>query len=100
MEYDDFHEEVNSFASNSDGSVLANSSSIPEQFKQEELSDPIRDLNLFKQAAEILAYRLKDKNCLRTRASITFYHTREKELLPNLEKKKNLFTVKTSKGFY
>ena len=56
--------------------------SIPEQFKQEELSDLIRGLNLSNQAAEILESHLKDKNCLRTEASMTFYSTREKELLP------------------
>ena len=42
----------------------------------------LRDLNLFKEAAEVLASRAKNKNCLKTGASVTFYHTREKELLP------------------
>ena len=65
MEYDDFHEEVESSASDIGESVLESSSSILEQFKQEELSDLTRDLNLSKEAAEILASRLKNKNCLR-----------------------------------
>ena len=47
---------------------------------QEELSDFIRDLDLSKEAAEILASRLKDENCLRTEASITFYRTRKKRI--------------------
>ena len=69
MEYDEFNEEVENSASDSGGSVFKSSSSIPEQLKQEELSDLIRDLNLSKEAAEILASRLKDKNCLRIGAS-------------------------------
>ena len=63
------------------------SSSIPDQCNQEELNDLIRNLNLSIEAAEILAFRLKDRNCLRTGASITFYCTREKELLPHFSKK-------------
>ena len=71
MECDEFHEEVESSASDSSGSVFESSSSIPEQFKQEELSDLNRDLNLSEEVAKILASRLK--NFLRTGASITFY---------------------------
>ena len=70
MECDKFREENESSASDSGGSVFESSSSILAQFKQEELSDLIRDLKLSKEIAEILASRLKDKNCLRTRASI------------------------------
>ena len=55
MEYDEFHKEVKSYASDSDGSVFKSSSSIPEQFKQEELSNLVMDLNLSKEGAEILA---------------------------------------------
>ena len=54
---------------------------VVQQFKQE-LSNAFRDLNLFKEAAEVLASRPKYKNCLKTGASVTFYHTREKKLLP------------------
>ena len=80
MDYE-FHEEVegSATASDSGGSVFESSSSIPDQFMQE-----LSDLNLSK-AAEILASRLKNKSCLRTGASITFYHTRQKELLSLLE---------------
>ena len=84
MEYDEFHKEVESSASDSGGSVFESSSSIPEQIKQEELSDLIRDLDLFKEAAEILISRLKDKNCLRTGASILPY--KRKILLPYFSK--------------
>ena len=39
------------------------SSSSPKLFTQGELSDLIRDLNLSKQASELLASRLKEKTC-------------------------------------
>ena len=75
----EFHEEIGSSASDSGGSVFESSPSIPDQFKLEELSDLIRDLNLSEEAAEILASRFKEKNCLRIGASITFNRTREKK---------------------
>ena len=73
MEYDKFHEGVESSTSDSGGSVFESSSSIPEHVKQEELSDLIRDLNLSIKAAEILVSRLQNKNCLRTGALILPY---------------------------
>lgn len=39
-------------------------SSLPEMFSQSELNDLIRDLNLSKKSSEILASKLKEKNCL------------------------------------
>jgi len=36
----------------------------PQRFTQEELNDLVRDLNLSKAASELLASRLKEKNCL------------------------------------
>ena len=76
MEYDEFHEEVESSASGSGGNMFQSSSAI-EPFRQEDLGDFIRDLNLSKEAEEILAYQLKNTNCLGTTASIAFYSTRE-----------------------
>ena len=74
MVYDAFYKEVESSASDGSRSVFErSSSSIPEQFKKEELSDLIRDLNLSKEGAEVLASRFKDKICLRTGASILLY---------------------------
>ena len=70
--------------------MFESSSSISEHFKQKELSSAIRGLNLAKEAAEILTSQLKDKYCLRTGASITFCHTKEKELLPHFSKKEKL----------
>ena len=54
----------------------------------------MRDPNLSKETVEILASRLKDKNCLRTGASTTFYRTREKELLPYFSKEEELVYYK------
>lgn len=38
-------------------------SNEPKRFSQNELDDLVRDLNLSKQASELLASRLKEKNC-------------------------------------
>ena len=60
MDYNEFHEEVESSASNSSGSVFQSSSVLPELFKKKELSVLIRDLNLSKKVAKILSSRSKD----------------------------------------
>ena len=73
---------------------------IPEQFNQEELSDLMRDLNLSKNASEILASRLKDKNRLSAGKKLTFYSTREKELLPYFCPEDGLYTAKMLKAFF
>ena len=62
------------------------------------MSDLVRDLNLSKEAAEILASRLKDKNCLRTGGSITFYQTREKKLLLYFSEQDELVYCKDIEG--
>ena len=56
--------------------------SSPKQFTQQELNDLIRDLNLSKQGSELLASRLKKKNCLQPDAKITFDRNRETGILP------------------
>jgi len=82
MKYDEFHEEVESSASDSSGSLFLSSLEIPEPFKQE-LTYLFRDLNLSTEAAEILASRLKDKNALNQSSNnIVLYCTREKHLVP------------------
>jgi hypothetical protein len=55
--------------SDSDFQTTSNS----ECFDQNELSDPIRDLNLSKDSSELLASRLKEKNVLQPGMKITFY---------------------------
>nr|CAI5820804.1 unnamed protein product [Callosobruchus analis] len=65
-------------------------SSVPQRFNQNELNDLTRDLNLSKKAAEVLASRLKEKNLLEQGTKITFYRTREKDLLPFFSQEDNL----------
>ena len=58
-------------------------SSTPVLFDQKNVSDLIRDLSLPKESSEVLASRLKDRNLLEHGAKITFYRTREKEIVPH-----------------
>ena len=53
----------------------------PQLFWQEELNDLVRDLDLSKQSAELLASRLDEKNLLAHDANVTYYRTREEEFL-------------------
>ena len=48
-------------------------SSEPNRFNQDDLSDLIRDLNLSKQAAELLASLLKERNFLKPKTEVTFF---------------------------
>jgi len=50
---------------NSSFSKYEENTSTPQQFTQAELNDLVRDLNLSKQAFELLASRLKERNCLK-----------------------------------
>jgi hypothetical protein len=61
-----------------------------ERFDQNELSDMIRDLNTSKDSSELLASRLKEKDVLQPGTKITFYQSREKDLLPFFTKENNL----------
>ena len=49
-------------------------------YSQSELNYLIRDLNLPKQSAEVLASRLQDKHLLKAGTSISFYRNREEKL--------------------
>lgn len=73
-----------------DDSGFETISSIPQCFNQDELNDLTRDLNLSKEASELLASRLKEKNLLEPGTKITFYCTREKDLLPFFSEEQNL----------
>jgi len=59
-------------------------------FSQEELNDLVRDLNLSKSSAELLAFRLKEKNILSDSARITFYCNRHQEFLCFYSEEKDL----------
>ena len=95
MKYDEFLDEVQSSASDSGGSLFESSSSIPEQIKQEELSDLIRDLHLSKEAAKNLAPDSKTKTVLES--ELQFYRTREKGLFPYFSEEE-LFYCKDIEG--
>jgi len=60
------------------------------QLSQEELNDLIQDHSLSKRDSEILASRLREKNCLQPEVKIKFYPTREVELLPYFSQDKDL----------
>jgi len=49
----------------------------PNVFTQEELNDLVRDAGLSKEISELLASRLKEKNCLAPGTLITFYRDRD-----------------------
>ena len=81
-EYDQFQEEVESSAGDSGRSGFESSLAIPEPLRHEEPSDYIRDLNLAKQ--QNLVISTQRQKLLGTKSSITFYRSREKELLSYL----------------
>ena len=62
----------------------------PKPFSQKELNDLVRDLNLSKSSAELLASRLKDKNILSDGVRITFYRNRHQEYLSFFSTEKDL----------
>ena len=57
-------------------------SSEPKHFNQDDLSDLIRDLNLPKESAELLASGLKERNFLQAKTNVTFYGNRKANFLP------------------
>ena len=57
-------------------------SSQPKQFDQGELNDLVRDLNLSKKSAELLASRLSEKNLLQKGTKVSFYRNRDSEFVP------------------
>lgn len=67
-------------------------------FNQSELNDLVRDLNLSKNSAEILASRLKEKNLLSPGTLVSFYRQREKALLPFFSEDKNLVFCNNIQG--
>ena len=57
------------------------STTRPHCFNQVKLNDLVRDLNLSKEASELLALRLNEKNLLQHGTKVTFYCSRGKALL-------------------
>ena len=54
----------------------------PKLFSQEEINDLVTDLNLPKDAAELLRSRLKSRNLLLPGASFSWFRHREKDFVP------------------
>ena len=63
---------------------------VLQQFNQSELNDLVRDLDLSKQAAEILASRLNEKHVLHSSAKVSFYRKRDEVFLPYFKEEKQL----------
>ena len=53
----------------------------PNRVNQDNLSDLIRNLNLSKESAELLASRRKERNSLQAKTNVTFYRNRDAEFL-------------------
>ena len=66
------------------------SDDTPHPFSQNELNDLVRDLNLSKSSAELLASRLKKENLLSNGTRITFYRNRHQEFLHFFFEEKDL----------
>ena len=66
------------------------SDDTPHPFSQNELNDLVRDLNLSKSSAELLASRLKEKSLLSHGTRITFYRNSHQEFLHFFFEEKNL----------
>lgn len=67
--------------SSEDSSSDTQCSSTPQQFKQSELNDLVRDLGLSKQSAELLASRLNEKHLLDRSAKVSYFRQRDKMFL-------------------
>ena len=76
-----------------DISSNAKQSNLPQCFSQMELNDFVPDLGLSKQAAELLASQLKDKNLLDSFANVSFFRTRDETFVNSSQKSIYLFSV-------
>ena len=74
----------------SEYSFTESKKAVPQQFNQSELNDLVRDLDLSKQVAEILASRLNEKHVLHSSTKVSFYRKRDKLFLPYFEEEKQL----------
>lgn len=73
---------------------------LPQQFSQGELNDLVRDLNLPKYSAELLASRLKEKNVLEKGVPISFYRRRHEEFLSFFTKEDGLVYCRDVSGLF
>ena len=74
----------------SEDSSTESKKAVPQQFNQSELNDLVRDLDLSKQAAEILASRLNEKHVLHSSAKVSFYRKRDELFLSYFKEEEQL----------
>ena len=65
----------------SENSFTESKKALPQQFYQLELNDLVRNLDLSKEAAEILSSRLNEKHVLHSSAKVSFYRKRDELFL-------------------
>ena len=70
-----------------------------KRFRQEDLNDLMRDLDLPKVSAVLLGSRLKSRNMLESKVTFSWYKHREKEYLPFFTKEADLVYCVDVKGF-
>ena len=83
-------DETQSIATTDDASFPDDNDEQPKLFSKNELNDLVRDLNLPKDSAELLASRLKDKNMLNGKVKVSFFRTRHQEFLRYFAQEKEL----------
>lgn len=76
----DIEQKTNDLESSSSNEEFGKRDKAPQKFSQAELSDLGRELGLSKEAHELLASRLKEKNLLHEGTNITVYRNREQAL--------------------
>ena len=74
----------------SEGSSTESKKAVSQQFNQFELNDLVRNLDLSKQAAKILAFRLNEKHVLHCSEKVSFYRKRDELFLSYFKEEKQL----------
>ena len=74
----------------SEDSSTESKKAVSQQFNQLKLNDLVCDLDLFKQAAEILASRLNEKHVLHSSTKVSFYRKRDELCVPYFKEEKQL----------
>lgn len=70
----------------------------PHKINQRELSDLIRDLNLSKEKAELLASRLQQWNLLQEHVKVSMYRSRQKDVITFFKMENDLVACKDIDG--
>ena len=74
----------------SEDSSTESKKAVPQQFNYLELNNLVRDLDLSKQAAEILASRLNEKRVLHSSTKVSFYRKSDELFVPYVKEEKQL----------